>query len=356
VTGALAMKAAILAGGLGTRMRPLTFTTPKPLLPILNVPMLVRTIERLPRGVDGVVLAVNYLAEQIGAYLKAHPPALPVKLILEEQPLGTAGAVRNLERELGGERFFVLNGDVITSVDLGAMVEFHKRRKGVGTLHLWPVEDPTRFGIARLDSEGRITEFKEKPRLEEAFSNLINAGTYILEPEVLDLIPKGRAVSIEQEIFPQLLPKGLFGYVSGEFWIDAGKPLDYIEAHRLLMNEDRGRYRPRRKSPGVTVEPPCLIPPSTELAPGVKIGPNVSLGEAVVIGEGAQVNDSVLLDEVRVGAHARIEHSVIGNRAFIGDGARISRGTVVADGAEVAPGRRTANFESVHAVDTKRQN
>lgn len=343
------MKAAILAGGFGTRMRPLTFTTPKPLLPVLNVPMLVRTIDRLPRGVDGVVLAVNYLADQIGAYLKANPPHLPVKLVEEEQPLGTAGAVRNLEKELGGERFFVLNGDVITSVDLGAMVEFHKRRRGVGTLHLWPVEDPTRYGIARVDNDGRISEFKEKPRLEEAFSNLINAGAYILEPEVLDLIPKGRAVSIEQEIFPQLIPKGLFGYVSGEFWIDAGKPLDYIEAHRLLMNEDRTRYKPRRKLPGVTVEPPCLVPASAEVGAGARIGPNVSFGEGVVVGEGAHITDSVLLNEVRVGARARIEHAVIGNRAFIGDGARVSRGTVVADGGEVQPGHRTHDFEGVDA-------
>jgi mannose-1-phosphate guanylyltransferase len=343
------LKAAILAGGLGTRMRPLTFTTPKPLLPVLNVPMLVRTIERLPKGVDGVVLAVNYLADQIAAYLKENPMPLPVKLVQEDEPLGTAGAVRNLERDLGGERFFVLNGDVITSVDLGAMVDFHRRRGGVGTLHLWPVEDPTRFGIARVDDDGRILEFKEKPRLEEAFSNLINAGTYILEPEVLDTIPKGRAVSIEREIFPQLIDRGLYGYTSGEFWIDAGKPLDYIEAHRLLMNVDRARYRPRRKLPGVEVEPPCLIPASAELAPGVRIGPNVSLGERVVIGEGAQVADSVLLDGVRVGARARIEMSVVGNGAFIGDGARLSRGTVVADGGEVGPGRRTANFEGVEA-------
>jgi mannose-1-phosphate guanylyltransferase len=234
------------------------------------------------------------------------------------------------------------------------MVEFHVRRKGVGTLHLWAVEDPTRYGIARIDEEGRISEFKETPRLEEAFSNLINAGAYILEPEVLDLIPKGRAVSIEQEIFPQLIPKGLFGYVSGEFWIDAGKPLDYIEAHRLLMNEERARYRPRKKLGGVAVEPPCLIPPSCEIAGGATVGPNVSLGERVVIGAGARVTDSVLLDDVRVGARARVEHAVLGNHSFIGEGARVSRGTVVADGGEVPPGRRTAEFEGVEARGTRR--
>jgi len=343
------LKAAILAGGLGTRMRPLTYTTPKPLLPILNVPMLVRILDRLPRSVDGVVLAVNYLADKIAAYLKENPPSLPVKLVEEREPLGTAGAVKNLEADLGDDRFFVLNGDVVASVDLTSMVEFHKRRKGLGTLHLWPVEDPTRYGIARLAEDGRIVEFKEKPRPEEAFSNLINAGTYILEPEVLDLIPAGRPASIEKETFPALIPRGLFGYASGDFWIDAGKPLDYIEAHRLLMNADRSRYRMRKRMPGVEVEPPCLIPASSELAPGARVGPNVSLGRGVVVGEGAVIADSVLLDDVRVGARARIDMSVIGHGAFIGDGSRVSRGTVVADGAEVAPGRRTANFESVEA-------
>lgn len=347
------MKAAILAGGLGTRMRPLTYTTPKPLLPILNVPMLVRILERLPRSVDGVVLAVSYLADQIAAYLKEHPPSLPVKLVEESVPLGTAGAVKNLARDLGGERFFVLNGDVVASVDLASMVEFHKRRKGLGTLHLWPVEDPSRFGIARLGEDGRILEFKEKPRPEEAFSNMINAGTYILEPEVLDLIPAGRPVSIEQETFPALIARGLYGYASGDYWIDAGKPLDYIEAHRLIMNADRSRYRLPKRLPGVEVEPPCLIPPSVELFAGARVGPNVSLGRGVVVGEGAVIADSVLLDDVRVGARARIEMSVIGHGAFIGDGSSVSRGTVVADGAEVASGRRTANFESVEAPKRK---
>jgi mannose-1-phosphate guanylyltransferase len=341
------MKAAILAGGFGTRMRPLTYTTPKPLLPILNVPMLQRIIERLPADVDGVVLAVNYLAGMLASHLEQNPPSIPVTLVEEREPLGTGGAVRNLKGHLGDERFFVLNGDVITSFDLGAMVEFHRRRKGLGTLHLWPVEDPTAYGIARVDEGDRILEFKEKPRPEEAFSNLINAGTYLLEPEVLDRIPTGRPVSIEREVFPQLVGDGLYGYQAGEFWIDAGRPLDYIEAHRLLMNEERARYSRRPPSPGVKVEPPNLIPKGTVIGRGARIGPNSSFGAGVVIGEGAVVVNSVLLDRVRVGARARIDHSVVGKGAFIGDGANVSRGTVVADEAEVAAGRRTANFESV---------
>jgi mannose-1-phosphate guanylyltransferase len=347
------VKAAILAGGFGTRMRPLTYTTPKPLLPILNVPMLTRIIDRLPRDVDGVVLGVSYLAKQIREYLDDHPARLPVELVEEHEPLGTGGAVKNLEKSLGSERFFVLNGDVISSFDLGSMIEFHKRRGGLGTLHLWTVEDPSSFGIARVDSSDRILEFKEKPRPDEAFSNLINAGTYLLEPEVLDLIPAGRPVSIEREVFPVLIEKGLYGYAAGEFWIDAGRPLDYIEAHRLIMNENRKVYRTKVHDRGVAVETPSLIPRGTVIGSGARIGPNTSLGEGVVIGEGAQVVNSVLLDRVRVGARARVEFAVVGNGAFIGDGARVSRGTVVADGAEVPAGRRTANFESVEGPSRK---
>ena len=347
------VKAAILAGGFGTRMRPLTYTTPKPLLPILNVPMLKRIIDRLPESVTGVVLAVNYLSDQIEAYLKEHPPAVPVTLIDEKEPLGTGGAVKNVEKALGGERFFVLNGDVVANVDLAAMVEFHRRRRAVGTLHLWPVEDPSRYGIARVDERGRISEFKEKPGPEEAFSNLINAGAYILEPEVLDLIPKGRPVSIEREVFPKVIERGLYGYQAGDFWIDAGKPLDYVEAHRLLMNEDRAKYRGSKKATSASFEPPVLVPGGTSLARGARVGPNVSLGEGVSIGEGAHVSNSVLLEGVRVGAHARVDFCVVGNRAFIGESARLSRGTVVADDAEVEPGRHTANFEAVEGPGRK---
>jgi mannose-1-phosphate guanylyltransferase len=209
------------------------------------------------------------------------------------------------------------------------------------------VEDPSAYGIARVDEGDRILEFKEKPRPEEAFSNLINAGTYLLEPEVLDLIPSGRSVSIEREVFPRLVDGRLYGYQAGEFWIDAGRPLDYIEAHRLLMNQDRGRYSRKLKAPGARVEPPNLIPKGTVVGRDARIGPNTSLGEGVVLGDGAVVVNSVLLDRVRVGARARVDHSVVGAGAFIGDGASVSRGTVVADGAEVAAGRRTANFEAV---------
>lgn len=343
------MKAAILAGGFGTRLRPLTYTTPKPLLPILNVPMLVRIIDRLPRDVDGVVLAVNYLADKIAAFLDEHPQRVPVTLVEEKEPLGTGGAVKNVEPAIGGERFLVLNGDVVSSFDLGSMIEFHRRRKAVGTIHLWPVENPAAYGIVRVDESGRILDFKEKPRPEEVFSNLINAGTYVLEAEVFDHIPAGRPVSIEREVFPALVEKGLFGYQAGEFWTDAGKPLDYIEAHRMLMNEDRARYRWYPKVPGIVAEPPNLIPRKTALGRGVRVGPNVSLGEGVIVGEGAAIVSSVLLNHVRVGARARVEHAVVGNRAFIGDEARVTRGTVVADGAEIPPGAVTANFEMVEA-------
>jgi mannose-1-phosphate guanylyltransferase len=340
------LKAAILAGGFGTRMRPLTYTRPKPLLPILNVPMLRRLIDRVPPEVDGVVLAVNYLADQIANYLRQEPPPVPVEVVEEVEPLGTGGAVKNLEAFLGGGRFLVMNGDVICDADLGTMVDAHVRRGGVGTIHLWPVEDPSRYGVVRLDEAGAIRQFVEKPAPGTAPSDLINAGTYVLEPSVLDHIPAGRAVSMEREVFPVLAREGLFGHRGGTFWVDAGQPADYIHAHRLLMGASPASYA-RPAPPGATVHAPCLVPADASLEAGAVVGPFASLGAGVLVGARAHVKDSVLLAGSAVGRDAVVEGAVLGYGARVGRGARLAPGTVVADGEAVADGRVTEPGEKV---------
>ncbi len=344
------MKAVILAGGLGTRMRPLTYTTPKPLLPILNVPMLQRLIERLPSEVDGVVLAVNYLADQIREHLEAHPTRIPVELVEEAEPLGTGGAVKNLEATLGGEAFFVLNSDVVCGVDLGSMRDFHRKVGAVGTIHVWPVEDPSRYGVVELGGASQVLKFTEKPAPGRAATNLINAGTYILEPAVLARIPAGRAVSMEREVFPLFAGAGLYGFQAGTFWVDAGKPLDYLEAHRLLMEDDPASFAPPAVH-GVTVVPPSLVPPTARLEAGATVGPNACLGAGVHVARGARVSNSVLLDGARVGEGAVLDHAVVGKGAAVGAGARLAPGTVVADGVSVEPGRSTGEFESVDTAE-----
>jgi len=340
------MKAAILAGGLGTRLRPLTYTTPKPLLPVLNVPMVRRLIERVPPEVDGVVLAVNYLADRIRAYLHAEPPPVPVEVVVEEEPLGTGGAVKNLEGRLGGERFLVMNGDVVCDADLRAMVAAHRASGAVGTIHVWPVEDPSRYGVVRADPSGRIHEFVEKPPAGRAPSNLINAGTYVLDHAVLDRIPAGRPVSMEREVFPALARDGLFAFQGGSFWVDAGKPLDYLEAHRLLL-ERRGDGLAATGAAGVALVPPVLAPATATVAAGARLGPNVCLGAGVRVGPGAHLSNTVVLDRATVGEGASLEYAVVGFGASVGAHARLSRGTVVADGAKVEAGRTTGEFEAV---------
>lgn len=344
------VKAAILAGGFGTRMRPLTYTRPKPLLPILNVPMLRRIIDRLPAEVDGVVLAVNYLADHVRAYLAADPGPLPVDVVEEEEPLGTGGAVKNLEAALGGEPFFVMNGDVVCDLDLGAMLAAHRARGAVGTIHVWPVEDPSRYGVVELADDGQIASFTEKPPAGQAPSDLINAGTYVLEPDVLDLIPPGRAVSMERDVFPKVAGKGLYAYRGGTFWVDAGKPLDYIEAHRLLLGAGGGQA-PSTPGGGGAFEPPVLVADSARVEAGARVGPNVAVGDGATIGAGARVSNSVLLPGADVGPDAVVEFAVLGEGASVGRGARLARGTVLADRAVVEEGRATAADEKVAGPD-----
>jgi mannose-1-phosphate guanylyltransferase len=345
------VKAAILAGGFGTRMRPLTYTRPKPLLPVLGVPMLRRLIDRVPAEVDGVVLAVNYLSEQIRAYLARDPPPVPVEVVDEPQPLGTGGAIKNVERWLGGEPFLVMNGDVVCDADLTAMVAHHRARGGLGTIHLWPVEDPSRYGVVRMEGSERIVDFVEKPARADAPSNLINAGTYVLEPEVLSRIPPGRAVSIEREVFPLLAREGLFAFRGGRFWVDAGKPLDYLEAQRLLMEGEPGRFAPPAP-PGAVVEAPVLLSPGARVAPGARVGPHTWLSAGSQVGPRARVVNSVVLDGASVGADAVLESAVVGFGARIGQRARLAPGTVVADAAVVEDGRTTRPDEKVGGPPT----
>ncbi|MBV9438614.1 MAG: nucleotidyltransferase family protein, partial [Candidatus Eremiobacteraeota bacterium] len=197
------MQAVVLVGGEGTRLRPLTLTTPKPMIPVMNMPFLERTLRRLAEaGIDEVILAAGYLPDAITSYF-GDGRALGIRLryVIEETPLGTAGALKNVERFIDGA-FFVLNGDVLTSLDLRAMLEVHRARAGLGTLHLIRVPDPSAFGCVAHDDRGRVLHFIEKPPAGEAPTNEINAGTYLLEREILDAIPSGRPVSIEREIFP----------------------------------------------------------------------------------------------------------------------------------------------------------
>ncbi len=327
------MQALILVGGLGTRLRPLTYTRPKPLLPVANTPLVDHLIEKVPEDVTRIVLAGGYRMGDLEAHFAAREDlgGREIVLVEEEERMGTAGAIKHAGEHLT-EPFLVLNGDVLSSLDLDAFRAFHGARGGAGSIALWEVEDPRHFGVMRMEGD-QILEFVEKPEtLDEAPSRLANAGTYLLEPEVLERIPPGRKVSIERETFPELLDDGgeLFGFPFTGWWVDCGRPETYLRAHELVLRH-RGTDRAVDASATMdgTVEGWVSVGADATVDAGATLTRSVLLPGARVE-EGATVVDSVLGEGATVGAGARVEGSVLG------DGVRVDAGSVV-KGARLAP-------------------
>jgi mannose-1-phosphate guanylyltransferase len=343
------VQAVVLVGGEGTRLRPLTLETPKPMVPIMNMPFLERTLRRLKEaGIEDVLLPAGYLPDAITSYFgDGSRLGLRLQYVIEESPLGTAGALKNIEQLIDGP-FFVLNGDVFTSLDLRAMLEFHRAKGGIGTIHLIRVDDPSPFGAVVHDEAGRVQTFVEKPPRDQAPTDEINAGTYLLEREVLDRIPAGRAVSIERETFPELIRSGdrpLYAYTTADYWIDLGNPEAYLSAHRHVFDgvmplgltpEVDG---PGRETiPASAVRPPVFIGSNCRVAPDAVVGPYTVLGDDCTIASGAVVADSLLWDGVVVERDAQLNWAIVASRAHIGAGARVGHGAVIGHDAEIAPG------------------
>ncbi len=355
------MQAVVLVGGEGTRLRPLTYETPKPMVPIMNVPFLERTVTRLrDAGIRDIIFPAGYLPEAITGYF-GDGSRLGVKItyVIEGSPLGTAGALKNIAHLITG-RFFVLNGDILTSLDLRAMLAAHEAHGGIGTLHLIRVEDPSAFGCVMHDARGRVTAFVEKPPRAEAPTDEVNAGTYLLEREVLDLIPAGRPVSIERETFPAIIagPRPLYAYTTDDYWIDLGRPEAYANAHRHIFSGDMplglGFDHDGVGGPGAAavrdhVTGPAFIGEFVTVAPGGVIGPGAILGEGCTIGEGAVVEDAVLWDGVTVGAFATVRGAIVASNVRIGAGATVLQGAVIGHGAVVKAGATVAEGARLRA-------
>ncbi len=338
------MQAIVLVGGEGTRLRPLTFGTPKPMVPIMNVPFLARTLERLfDVGIRDVILPAGYLPEAITEYFgDGSRLRMKITYVIEDEPLGTAGAIKNVEPHINGP-FFVLNGDVLTSLNLQAMIDYHALKGGLGVLHLIRVDDPSAFGCVVHDESGRISAFVEKPPKGSEPTNEVNAGTYLLEPAVLKMIPPGRNVSIERETFPKVLAEGnaLYAYTTSDYWIDLGRPEHYLSAHRdILSGAMPLKLQPGVSGPGASTQgkmagahsniiAPVHIEEDVYVDPGAKVGPNVVLGNRCRIEAGAIVRESVLWDDVVVERDANIDETIIASGSRVGAGARIGRGSVV---------------------------
>lgn len=328
------MQLVVIAGGFGTRLRPLTLHRPKALIPLLNRPQILHVLDRLPPGCDRIVVAVNYMYESVRDYFEALDSDVEVVVVNEPEPLGTGGAIKNVEDHVSGT-FAVANGDVIDRIDFESFLKFHRRHRGIGSIGVGSVEDPTAYGVVALDGE-RITRFVEKPQETEAPSNFVNAGRYLLEPEVFELIDKGHAVSLEREVFPRLILRGLYAFREEGYWSDAGTLSAYLEAQRLLL-EDRGAGQARTAEVSrATVQPPVLVAAGSFVEG--HLGPNVVLGKGCKIGR-ASVRNAALFDGASVDDKVEIDGCIVGEGSAIGEGS-IVRNSIIGDGVQVAPHSR----------------
>jgi mannose-1-phosphate guanylyltransferase len=311
------MRAVVLVGGEGTRLRPLTLTTPKQMLPVGGMPMIERVLERLaPHGIDEAILSLGYRPDAfIDAYPDGRCAGVALRYAVEDEPLDTAGAIRFAALEAGlTDPFVVVNGDVITDLDVSELVRFHRASGAQATIALTPVDDPSRFGVVPTDESGRVLAFIEKPAPDQAPTNLINAGTYVLEPSVIQRIPGGRRVSIERETFPALVAGGeLYALASRAAWLDAGTPETYLEANLRYAGDPDSSCR---------------------LAEGAVVKDSV-VGSGVTIGSGAVVESSVLMDRVVVEEGSHLRRSLVGPGATIGAGSTVESLSVIGDGFAV---------------------
>jgi mannose-1-phosphate guanylyltransferase len=318
------MRAVVLVGGEGTRLRPLTETIPKPLIPLVDRPFLDHVLDHLARyGVHEVLLSSPYLESTFAPFIAGRRGDPSIAWITEASPLGTGGAVANAARDLD-EAFLVCNGDILTDLDLTALVDFHRERAAGATITLSPVEDARAFGLVSVAPDGRVAEFREKP--EEAVPGLVNAGTYVLEPGAVRGTPVDRAVSIERETFPQLIASGasVYGFVSDAYWMDLGTPAKYL---RATFDALQGRVE------GLAYQAPH-VEETAALSLRARLGRWVVIGPGASVADEAEIEDSVVLDGAVVDRGAKIRESIIGPRAVVGAGAVLT-GAVLAEGAEV---------------------
>jgi mannose-1-phosphate guanylyltransferase len=313
------MKAVLLVGGMGTRLRPLTYRVPKPLVPVMGKPLIMHIIDSIPKEVDDIIIPIGYKRDVMEEYFEEHPPGRTVTMVDELEPLGTGGAVKNVANHIDGP-FLVLNGDIITSLDLEDFVGFHRRKRGIATISLWEVEDPTPFGVALLDENERIVRFQEKPSREEAFSRWINAGAYALEYEVLDYIDEG-FVSMERQVFPELLSRGMYGLRYDGYWIDCGTRENLLTAYRTLMAK-QDRIDAESVSEGCEIASPVFIGRGAVVA-GTQLGPYAYISERSVIGLRSKVEKSVIFPDARIGTRCTITDSIIDEGVTVPDGTRI---------------------------------
>ena len=345
------MQAVILVGGQGTRLRPLTLTVPKPMLPLMNLPFLQFQIKLcLQHDVKEIIMSTSYLPEVFEDYF-GDGSAFGVKLIYvtEEEPLDTCGAVKNVEEHIDGT-FLVFNGDVLTDLNLTNLIGYHRDKGGKATLSLTRVEDPTAYGLVPLDRQGRIKEFLEKPSWDQVVTDLINAGTYVLEPELLDRVPEGEPFSFERQLFPQLLDDDIpmYGFATEAYWMDIGTPAKYLQAHydilgrRVPFDFDGEEIKPSvwvrggaDISPEATVFGPTIIDSGCRIAAHATVSSNCVLGPGCSLEEGVHLEGAVLHAGCKIGAESVLRRCVLARDVRLGENVHIADQAVLGEGVVV---------------------
>jgi NDP-sugar pyrophosphorylase family protein len=342
------MKAILLAGGKGTRLRPLTIHTPKPIVPIFNRPFLHYQLDRLKQvpEIDEVILSLNYQPRRIEeVFGDGSDAGIKIRYVVEPAPLGTAGAVKYAGDKLT-ESVVVFNGDVLTQIDLAAVIALHRERRARATIVLTPVENPRAYGLVETDATGNITRFLEKPDADQITTNTINAGIYVLEPETFDRIPSEVAWSIERSFFPSLIERGetFVAYIYDGYWIDIGTPEKYMQVHRDIMDgrfvaEPFDRLAPpgmsiapdARIEQGAAVEGPCFIDQGVLIKAGARVGPYSVIGRQTQVEEDAVVENAIIWPNCRISRDAAIRNAILGRNCHLGRSVSLDHGAVLGD-------------------------
>jgi mannose-1-phosphate guanylyltransferase len=335
------VKAIILVGGEGTRLRPLTYTTVKAMVPVLNKPFIEYVFRYLnSHKIREIILAMGYKPDCITDYF-GDASQLGTKLVysIETEPLGTAGAVKNAEQYID-DAFFVMNGDIFTDLNLTEMLRFHENKGAKVTIALTPADDPTRFGVVETDTNQRVTRFVEKPKREQATSNMINAGVYIIESQVLKCIPKGKRSMFERTVFPALLAEGepVFGYATDAYWIDTGTPEQYLQLNRDLMfgKSVQVDFKPEeiRINEGASINPkarltaPILVDGDCTIGKGAQLKGPVVIGTGCAIKDNAIIENSILWQNVTIGERATLKDCIVASNSYIDNNACVECATI----------------------------
>jgi mannose-1-phosphate guanylyltransferase len=342
------------------------------MVPIVNRPFLEHMVEHIKRHhIDEIILAICYLPDRIQSHF-GDGRSFGVKLsyAVEQTPLGTGGAVKNSERFLN-DTFLVFNGDIFSDLDLTEMIRFHRAHKAKATIALTPVDDPTAYGVVELDNQNRVKGFIEKPSRDKVTSNLINAGIYVMEPEILELIPAGVHSMLERGLFPDLVKRGIpfYGYRSHAYWLDTGKPDDYLKLnHDLLMGKAVSRLPGKTIADGVWLEEGCEIHTSVKLVGPIVMGrgcivkqyaeisgPTV-LGSGCIAGQGCILGEAILWQNVKLGKNVIVRNSVVGNNSAIGDNTQVADGSIISDDVVIGKGNRLEHGVKVWANKTIEDN